>query len=811
MANPKFESPKVAADVDAGKFKKLAQRVEETLTTEILFAEPKQIDPSLILVAPHNRDGAPPNVQHVHYGILKSFKTKGFDRTRPAIGICIKFTSEEGKKRLLEHNKRFSKGNRLLPPIDDEQAIYGSLATSHYNLALRCIQSGIHSPIGSLSDLVEENINLKEAVLNGHRWWVLPESVVKERQVDISLWRNMDQNENQATHEVEVLQCIKATAEDLSHKQRKITQGDLVAAAGRRNPAKISPHALTNLCKYYIGFLENGVVELVTDLVDFHSATVDPKELTVSTAFFMVLVSEEALSKCPQTRLYLVICQYTAEKTKVQAGGPSVSQFLEPSVITNLCKKPDLLKTIETKIRNIKAKYLPILEQNLCPREARLEVAVYIDLILRCLFNKPWPQVEPAVTLTVGKFSVEKIEDLGRQWAKVVDLRHPGLDFAVASGLQEEPKEKHEDIKEVNLEGLRVAKRTSSDGPDPDLDPKFNRGDLVTVVRRMSWTMPQPGQPKYKKDLVEGTEGVIEGWADLEQRQVLLKVILDLPSGPKQAITKEAYPRNLKLTSEYELGTSGPQEASSSSKGKAPDKEDSRLCPQWAQGSSDPSSVKSEPHFKNLMSDSDNLSLVWYLKSRIGVGMQALSESLPKFSDKDFLVVHRKSDKGLWKDELWTKRDFEPLEIQLGPFSSQLKDTHLMASAHAVVGLPKHGRGAHPEHLCVALDGRGKTQMAEKGSIDSEEHRGSLFWLVERTSKPSEANLTFEHATLEQHTKVSLPGPKRRKVNMVQWETSELPTIPILVNKKAIKKHIKLFVFQAEKKKEENKKGNKSS
>ena len=106
----KFEAPKLGAEVDVGIFKKLAVRVEETLQKECLFAEPKQIDPELILVAPNNRTGAPPNTRHVHFGVLKSFKTKGFDRSRPAVGICIKFTSEQGLKKLFEHNLRFSKG-----------------------------------------------------------------------------------------------------------------------------------------------------------------------------------------------------------------------------------------------------------------------------------------------------------------------------------------------------------------------------------------------------------------------------------------------------------------------------------------------------------------------------------------------------------------------------------------------------------------------------------------------------------------------------------------------------------------------------
>ena len=50
-----------------------------------------------------------------------------------------------------------------------------------------------------------------------------------------------------------------------------------------------------------------------------------------------------------------------------------------------------------------------------------------------------------------------------------------------------------------------------------------------------------------------GTEEVIEGWVDLEQRQVLLAVVIDMPSGAKQSITKETYTRNLKLTMENQV------------------------------------------------------------------------------------------------------------------------------------------------------------------------------------------------------------------------------------------------------------------
>ena len=142
------------------------------------------------------------------------------------IGICIRFTSPQGLKNLHDHNKRFSKGCQLLPTIKRE-AIYGSLANSHYNLALRLLQAGAKSPIGDLNNILEGNEHLKDTAMCGHKWWILPEEVISERQADISLWRNMDQNENQVSHEMEILQGIKATAESLSEKINKSHKGTL--------------------------------------------------------------------------------------------------------------------------------------------------------------------------------------------------------------------------------------------------------------------------------------------------------------------------------------------------------------------------------------------------------------------------------------------------------------------------------------------------------------------------------------------------------------------------------------------------------
>ena len=117
------------------------------------------------------------------------------------------------------------------------------------------------------------------------------------------------------------------------------------------------------------------------------------------------------------------------------------------------------------------------------------------------------------------------------------------------------------------------------------------------MIKRTAWTTLQLDAPKYRKHIMEGTEWVIEGWADLEQRQGFFTVIIVLPSGANQSITKETYTRNLKLTREYQdikgahadLGEEQKTRPGSSSSAKA----DPSQRSEWAVGKSDASLVKS--------------------------------------------------------------------------------------------------------------------------------------------------------------------------------------------------------------------------
>ena len=218
--------------------------------------------------------------------------------------------------------------------------------------------------------------------------------------------------------------------------------------------------------------------------MEYHSQTVDPKALTVGTQHVLFLVQEETLSNCPHTRLALAVAQYTDEKVKEQAGGPSISQFIEQPQLVALCRKPESLQSLETHIRSIKQKYMPILEPLLGSQQARLAVSDYINLVVRCILCKPWPK-DMKISLPVGKYSDEKVLELGGCWAQTVDLKHPHVSFAEKAGLNKflNDEQKELDSQEVNLEGCRKLRRDLSGGPDPSTGPKFKKGDKVTVVK----------------------------------------------------------------------------------------------------------------------------------------------------------------------------------------------------------------------------------------------------------------------------------------------------------------------------------------
>ena len=84
--------------------------------------------------------------------------------------------------------------------------------------------------------------------------------------------------------------------------------------AQRRNPAKKGFGAWEALTKYFITFVKDKLVGLVVELTEFHSESVNPRELCVSLRMYAYLGTEKAFGACPYLRHYLIRCQYTMEK-----------------------------------------------------------------------------------------------------------------------------------------------------------------------------------------------------------------------------------------------------------------------------------------------------------------------------------------------------------------------------------------------------------------------------------------------------------------------------------------------------------------
>ena len=100
----------------------------------------------------------------------------------------------------------------------------------------------------------------------------------------------------------------------------------------------------------------------------------------------------------------------------------------------------------------------------------------------------------------------------------------------------------------------------------------------------------------------------------------------------------------------------------------------------------------------------------------------------------------------------------------------------------------------HPEGKNLALDGRNRQVLAAFKTIDEVEHRGGIFWAIQRTGdKNDEHNMILDTISWDASVNLKLPGGKRRKVNM---ESKDLPLLPVMKSPKKIKARTPIVLYQ---------------
>ena len=75
----------------------------------------------------------------------------------------------------------------------------------------------------------------------------------------------------------------------------------------------------------------------MAEIVEYHCNEVNPRELVISTDFIKNM-NDTSLYNVPLVKMYLLFTQYTDDKVRQQNNGPSISQFLDCTTLTNLCQ-----------------------------------------------------------------------------------------------------------------------------------------------------------------------------------------------------------------------------------------------------------------------------------------------------------------------------------------------------------------------------------------------------------------------------------------------------------------------------------------
>ena len=169
-----------------------------------------RLDCDSVGVHPNNRGGSSPNFQYVHGSLYANIIKDGFDPKRAIPGIVIKCDEGDAKKKLIEYNEGLAQGNDLCPPVVKTKMCYGTLASSHLTLGLRCFKNQMNSRIsGCVFSVPSDDEFLKQVVDHGHLYYVLDSSLSQEDAEFLSEWRNSDQNQNQGNSEAQLIRNLQ--------------------------------------------------------------------------------------------------------------------------------------------------------------------------------------------------------------------------------------------------------------------------------------------------------------------------------------------------------------------------------------------------------------------------------------------------------------------------------------------------------------------------------------------------------------------------------------------------------------------------
>ena len=210
-----------------------------------------ELDPDQIGVCPWNRRGVKPNIHIVHCVVFPSFKNHTFDPGRLHNGYVIWVKCPKMRKEWVEYNKELAAGSSLYPPVYEDKMEYFTLACTHVTITLRCCKAGMISEITGIQFTAGDDVELKKVVRGGgHKYKVLTGDTPKEEAMQLSEWKNADNDTAQGKHELEqILHCNGVAKQCFSEKAQ---------VASSTTPSSKIAKRLHVLCEaFVIGIMVN--------------------------------------------------------------------------------------------------------------------------------------------------------------------------------------------------------------------------------------------------------------------------------------------------------------------------------------------------------------------------------------------------------------------------------------------------------------------------------------------------------------------------------------------------------------------------
>ena len=403
------------AEHNASNTVKANKRVQAIVEKHRVFEEPQRLDPDTVGVSPFNRGGSAPNMPYIHSALQQMVTRDGFDPKRPQAGFVILHETSDSQAGLVAFNEKLADGCDLYPPVFGKGMKYGSLASSHLTLALRCWKNTVHSSItGARFQVPADDDALKHVVSQGHSYFVLDDKISKEDAEFLSEWRNADQNQNQCNSEAQLIRTLQSLVEDELAKSDAGTQvklSTIISKATNKSIVKLKPDTVGGLTRWILSL---GARDYVTEFLDFHAAEVDPTQLTVPWGFFdevaKALGKEFVLSK-----LAITVAQYTSEGAQAQTRPqPDTCRLTSHSELHALGRNTDVLKALEAKLAETRQKMQPLLTEAVGGKRARVLLRTFETQVVRLALAKK--QLKTFNSKVSGRFSPEKVDELRHNW-----------------------------------------------------------------------------------------------------------------------------------------------------------------------------------------------------------------------------------------------------------------------------------------------------------------------------------------------------------------------------------------------------------